>query len=317
MPCYSPGNSPPGFKPASGTSYATEADCLNACKEGACCEGTTCSVKPQCQCQGTGKTFKGVGTTCTPNPCIPCGCPETFQLPQSVTFQYEIVQSEVQCDYPSAYNCPDYSLAPAALKSLVESSPVTATVQRVPASPPQQDLVLAHSFAQSSGDSFSLFLGDCPSPQQYGMLRHSFGVLFSCSPTSAWYLRGRRDPGDFTHNNLQQVLLQNEMAFCGSNGMPQYPYRFQFWPSGQFSDPICTNGVITGYRQSTPLIGLVPLGGSPCGRLAKATVTVPRSLAQLNVGFVGGACQPNVWSVNLVVTEAYLHITPNYANPLP
>jgi hypothetical protein len=35
------------------TSYTTEADCLNACKEGACCEGTTCTVKPQCQCQCT------------------------------------------------------------------------------------------------------------------------------------------------------------------------------------------------------------------------------------------------------------------------
>jgi hypothetical protein len=52
-----------GQTPFSG-SHATEADCLAACKEGACCEGTTCSVKPQCQCQGTGKVFKGVGTTC-------------------------------------------------------------------------------------------------------------------------------------------------------------------------------------------------------------------------------------------------------------
>jgi hypothetical protein len=38
--------------------------------EGACCEGTTCSVKPQCQCQGAGQRFRGVGTTCTPNPCL-------------------------------------------------------------------------------------------------------------------------------------------------------------------------------------------------------------------------------------------------------
>lgn len=65
--------------------YATEAECLQACKEGACCEGATCSVKPQCQCQGTGKTFKGVGTTCEDlkgaccdgNTCVEaseCGC---------------------------------------------------------------------------------------------------------------------------------------------------------------------------------------------------------------------------------------------------
>lgn len=53
--------------------FATEADCLNACKEGACCNGTTCSVKPQCQCQGTGQTFKGVGTTCDSLPGICCG----------------------------------------------------------------------------------------------------------------------------------------------------------------------------------------------------------------------------------------------------
>ena len=50
--------------PAKSGSHPTEADCLQACKEGACCEGTTCSVKPACQCQGTGKVFSGVGTTC-------------------------------------------------------------------------------------------------------------------------------------------------------------------------------------------------------------------------------------------------------------
>lgn len=55
--------------PLASGGYATEADCNQACKEGACCESTTCSVKPACQCQGTGKVFKGVGTTCRPNPC--------------------------------------------------------------------------------------------------------------------------------------------------------------------------------------------------------------------------------------------------------
>ena len=53
-------------------------DCCEDEPEGACCEGTTCTVKPQCQCQGTGKVFKGVGTTCTPNPCL-CCC-EFFDL---------------------------------------------------------------------------------------------------------------------------------------------------------------------------------------------------------------------------------------------
>jgi hypothetical protein len=64
MPCYQSTNLPSGVTTTGRTSYRTEADCLNACKEGACCEGTTCSVKPQCQCQGAGKVFKGVGTVC-------------------------------------------------------------------------------------------------------------------------------------------------------------------------------------------------------------------------------------------------------------
>lgn len=72
MTCYQSTNLPSGFPTTGRTSYTTEADCLNACREGACCEVTTCSVKPQCQCQGTGKVFKGVGTVCTPNPCCSC-----------------------------------------------------------------------------------------------------------------------------------------------------------------------------------------------------------------------------------------------------
>ena len=69
MTCYQSTNLPSGVTTTGRTSYKTEADCLQACKEGACCEGTTCTVKPACQCQGTGKTFKGVGTVCTANPC--------------------------------------------------------------------------------------------------------------------------------------------------------------------------------------------------------------------------------------------------------
>ena len=74
MTCYQSTNLPGGVTTTGRTSYTTEADCLQACREGACCEGTTCTVKPQCQCQGTGKVFKGVGTVCTAATCTPCGC---------------------------------------------------------------------------------------------------------------------------------------------------------------------------------------------------------------------------------------------------
>jgi hypothetical protein len=69
MPCYQSTNLPAGGSTTGRTAYATEQECLEACKEGACCQGTTCSVRPQCQCQGTGQTFHGVGTTCNPSPC--------------------------------------------------------------------------------------------------------------------------------------------------------------------------------------------------------------------------------------------------------
>lgn len=81
MPCYQQNTlTYAGLNRRTQTGYATEADCLNACKEGACCESNgTCSVKPQCQCQGIGQTFKGVGTTCDPKSCGVCGtCFQTF-----------------------------------------------------------------------------------------------------------------------------------------------------------------------------------------------------------------------------------------------
>jgi hypothetical protein len=78
MACYKATTLPSGVTTTGRTSYATEAECNQACKEGACCEGTTCTVKPACQCQGAGKAFKGVGTVCTPNPCGCCGNGESI-----------------------------------------------------------------------------------------------------------------------------------------------------------------------------------------------------------------------------------------------
>lgn len=85
MPCYQSTTLPSGVTTTGRTSYATEADCLQACKEGACCEGTTCTVKPACQCQGEGKVFKGVGTVCSLGACTllcspGCAAPESVRL---------------------------------------------------------------------------------------------------------------------------------------------------------------------------------------------------------------------------------------------
>jgi hypothetical protein len=72
MPCYQSTTLPGGVTTTGRTAYRTEAECVNACREGACCEGTTCTVKPQCQCQGDDKRFQGIGTVCTPNLCLCC-----------------------------------------------------------------------------------------------------------------------------------------------------------------------------------------------------------------------------------------------------
>jgi hypothetical protein len=68
MPCIQTATNS-GGAPAFSGPHKTEADCLKACVEGACCQGTTCTVRRKCECQGTGQTFNGEGTTCSPNPC--------------------------------------------------------------------------------------------------------------------------------------------------------------------------------------------------------------------------------------------------------
>jgi len=82
MPCrqFSTYEGRTGSGRAGGGGYRTEAECLNACREGACCEGSTCSVKPQCQCQGADKRFQGIGTVCSADTCQFCnanGFPKT------------------------------------------------------------------------------------------------------------------------------------------------------------------------------------------------------------------------------------------------
>lgn len=95
MTCFQNTSATPA--PPGAATYQTQAACLEACKEGACCEtangATACTVKPQCQCQGTGKVFKGVGTTCADNPCEPCKACPGQTLPESVTITVEAFEA--------------------------------------------------------------------------------------------------------------------------------------------------------------------------------------------------------------------------------
>ena len=132
MPCvqvttspatYQSGQPCPSVGPFSSGGFATEAQCREACKEGACCESNgTCNVRPQCQCQGAGQTFRGVGTTCTPNPCG-CACvgPPYFDTPgsgafrgstpfiQPITVRIDSGPSEIQGTYTLTFIYPSTS----------------------------------------------------------------------------------------------------------------------------------------------------------------------------------------------------------------
>ncbi len=112
MPCYQSTSLPSGVTTTGRTGYATEAECLQACQEGACCEGTTCTVKPQCQCQGTGKTFKGVGTVCTPNTCDPCcqGATQPASVVVEITGVDRVSPENVSLSFsiPGAYVIPQF-----------------------------------------------------------------------------------------------------------------------------------------------------------------------------------------------------------------
>jgi hypothetical protein len=63
MPCQQITNTGISYNPPLSSRsgpFTSEAECLQACKEGACCDGATCTVKPQCQCVCT------TGSCCGP-----------------------------------------------------------------------------------------------------------------------------------------------------------------------------------------------------------------------------------------------------------
>lgn len=57
---------------------------------GACCNGATCTITRHIDCQGSGQSFKGIGTVCSPNPCSGCDpCPGKT-LPDFVTVSIHV-----------------------------------------------------------------------------------------------------------------------------------------------------------------------------------------------------------------------------------
>lgn len=107
--------------------------CLDT-RTGACCNGTTCSVKPQCQCNAAaGEVFKGVGTVCSPNPCSRCGCETTDFTPESLSVAVRVNYTGVQQSpgFPAVFECPQDVLdrAVANIQTLLDA--ITFTAPRI------------------------------------------------------------------------------------------------------------------------------------------------------------------------------------------
>jgi hypothetical protein len=52
-----------------GGKVATDAACCCPPITGACCHGAVCTIETAASCTGSGGTYQGDGTTCSPNPC--------------------------------------------------------------------------------------------------------------------------------------------------------------------------------------------------------------------------------------------------------
>lgn len=219
MPCYQSTSLPPGFTTTGRTGYATEADCLNACKEGACCTGTTCSVKPQCQCQGAGQTFRGVGTTCTPNPCGYCGC--NSQIPTNIVISFASASIALSSGSGTV------SQKASEIEDFLEQVSPTLTLQGSP-------LQSAASFTYSAlgcGDANATGCVSCPPDFRAaegggGAISSTLGLVLPCNGAivaSPWpFSTGRwriEKPGSiFANYPCGQVRHMVSMTFSSSPG---------------------------------------------------------------------------------------------------
>lgn len=291
MPCYQPSSLPSGVTTTGRTGYATEAECLAACKEGACCEGTSCSVKPQCQCQGTGKVFKGVGTVCTPNPCLPCPCPANSQpaFPVSMTFSY-VVESAV----PSTTGWENTFPACTASNASTYISLINALSFTAP--------VVYPSLSASAGSSTSGQVG---------------GTLFDRNDCAKYQIYG-----DNTTNT--EYLFSGSLS-CGGSLSVGFKQLIRFATAEEYAT-LCQSYGERGfyfYSLEIPQNGRVIQAVPPC----QGQTSVLQSNVVLGAGFLGPMYMPDCpVTVEDGFTRGFVarydvavrfQCRLNYANPLP
>jgi hypothetical protein len=171
--------------------FATEAECNQACKDGACCEGTTCSVKPQCQCQGTGKVFQGVGTTCATGTCC---CPNVatvsvtisnfesyYEFPRlSPNGTWTLSHDSGTCDSWSylqtlqSYSCPDASTVGGPANPLLSIGISSQGLGLIAADCTQIQATVSDSSFMSKVCSGTSFSGTTESATSFGRVIYRF-----------------------------------------------------------------------------------------------------------------------------------------------
>jgi hypothetical protein len=294
--------------------------CLDT-RTGACCNGTTCTVKPQCQCNAAaGEVFKGVGTVCSPNPCGDCPCPSgnPIMLPDAIELTFAVG-----------------SLTPApgifALSGPVDSHPPVASTAAA-AALSEVSLTLAKSalWDYSVNNFFSAFCqttqgayGPCCDSMQ--SVRPQIGACLKSSLSCS---------GDFAGSLFSQIYCEGsffEMMTIYTNQELQ-----------EVCEECVTGGTITQRSKmslrtvgsSSARINFNVNLGDPCaGTLGAKTVSVSTSdgsslLLTIHVaevpgcprvfvdpgGFVSGFWSESwsFWASDMTMT-----ITPVYTNPLP
>jgi hypothetical protein len=265
----------------------TDPDELRECETGACCEGTTCTVKPACQCQGAGKVFKGVGTTCTPNPCNLCQCDAPLPDYIDVTF----------ADFGLTYTRgtrPDMAGYESQLKQFVES--------------------LSLRFALTPQDSV---------PSQFALYRYTGGCYeVAPTPRTCVTIAGCGSVGDLlTRNDPSNGSLATKgtaKIFCDG--------RFECQMS-LYTPPACWSQFPGNqqYRVlSYQLVGSVASGGlNTCAGSISSFTTSPADSNSSNpdssiVVWVSDVFDLSLFTGTYVPSSAArINYAPHYANPLP
>jgi len=186
--------------------FARLEDCLESCKEGACCEQDgTCGIKPQCQCKSTGQTFRGIGTVCSPNPC--CGGLRLC-VPSSIV----VTNLAVGATFPNENACDDVFVAAVQAAGQATLNPVSVQQARALLTPggfpnPQNFVYCVNeNITLRYSDSFAFYGGQTTNGIKLVVMLECRGLAnANDTPAISWALRYSEMPTLTASNCLASI----------------------------------------------------------------------------------------------------------------